>query len=341
MPLEPQYLSIITGQSRGVGAAMARTGLLALEPLYRITMFARNTLFDKKIKSIHSLGRPTISVGNLTAGGTGKTPVVQWIADQLLARGRHPAILLRGYRAKDGVSDEAELLKKSGVEVEANPDRRAGAATVLARSPQTDVFLLDDGFQHRRAARDLDLVLIDATKPFGNGHVIPRGLLRESPAGLRRAGAILITRADDGDRLPALISQLRRHAPTAPIFISRHAFAGLIDAHDQIVDPSRVGRCLAMAGIGNPESFYQGLRQRGLQIADTWSPGDHHVYTQADAQRLRDRAMIGTIVVTEKDWVKLRRLKDIDDLPIARAQLKLDFADGHAEELLKLILQTL
>jgi len=339
MPTEADYLALISGRSRGIGPALARTGLLAIEPLYRGIIRTRNTLFDQQFKASHYLGKPTISVGNITTGGTGKTPVVQWLADRLIQLGHHPAILLRGYRSTGGVSDEAELLKRPGVEVEANPDRVTGAMAVLARSPQTDVFILDDGFQHRRARRNFDLVLIDATNPFGHGHVLPRGLLREPPSSLARAGAILITHADAEANLSALKLHLRQHAPAAPIFASHHAFGGLIDADGRDIDLARVGRCLAVAGIGNPDAFYHGLRSRGLHVVDTWSPGDHHAFTPADVQRLREHGIVDTIVVTEKDWVKLKAIRGVDELPIARAKLRIDFADGDADALLTLILQ--
>ncbi len=337
MPSEADYLSLISGRSRGIGPALARAGLLALEPLYRGVIRTRNTLFDKHVKTARLLGRPTVSVGNITTGGTGKTPVVQWLADRLIAMGHRPAILLRGYRSKDGLSDEAELLRRPGVEVEANPDRVAGAQAVLARSPGTNVFILDDGFQHRRAARDFDLVLIDATNPFGHGHVLPRGLLREPASSLSRAHAILITRADAEPNLSKLKQQIRRHAPAASMFASQHVFGGLIDAGGNAVDLSHVGRCLAVAGIGNPEAFYESLRARGLHVVDAWSPGDHHAFTPADVQRLREHGMVDTIIVTEKDWVKLRATAGVDDLPIARAKLRIDFADGDGEALIKLI----
>jgi tetraacyldisaccharide 4'-kinase len=338
MSNEARYLSIVSGRSRGFGATAARAGLAALEPLYRGIVRTRNTLFDTNIKSAHDLGRPTVSIGNITTGGTGKTPVVQWLAAAWLARGGHPAILLRGYRSHNGISDEAELLRAPGIEVEPNPDRIAGAASVLARTPETDLFILDDGFQHRRAKRDLDIVLIDATNPFGHGHVLPRGLLREPVSSLSRAHAILITRASAaGDALGDLKQQIRTHAPRAEIFVSDHALAGLLDASDQPVQPDQTGRCVAVAGIGNPEAFAESLRQRGLSVVDTYSPGDHHVYTDADLKRLREWPNIDTIITTEKDWVKIKRLPPATTLPILRAGLRIDFADGDAERLLKLV----
>lgn len=337
MSHQAQYLSIVSGQSRGVASALARTGLAILEPAYRGIIRTRNTLYNQRVKASHDLGRFTVSVGNLTTGGTGKTPVVQWLADQAVSRRMRPAILMRGYGSKEGFSDEAELLRRPGVVVQINPDRIAGAKAVLSHDPSVDLFLLDDGFQHRRARRDVDLVLIDATCPFGYGHVLPRGLLREPIASLSRAHAILITRADAINDVSDIKRQIRMHAPTAPILCSRHVIGGLVDANGSVVDLSRTGRCLILAGIGNPSAFAETLSAMGVRVVDQWSPGDHHVYTDMDVQRLIGWKNIDSIITTEKDWVKLRRLPGIEKLSnLSRAILSIDFADGDADRLLEL-----
>ncbi len=339
MSKEADYLSIVSGRRRGALAMLARAGLGMVEPAYNAVVRTRNTLFDCNIKSSHDLGRTTVSIGNITTGGTGKTPVVQWLANKWREQGGNPAILLRGYRSTNGVSDEAELLKQSGAQVQADPDRIAGAHAVLSRAPATDLFILDDGFQHRRARRDLDVVLIDATNPFGHDHVLPRGLLREPVAGLRRAQAILITRADADTDLNPLKAKIRAYAPAARIFVSRHIFAGLIDANDVPIDLKKTGRCLALAGIGNAAAFFDSLRANGLQIVDTISAGDHHNYTPADLAGLRARRDIDTIITTEKDWVKLKYRPCVENLPIIRAQLLIDFADGNETALFEMVQQ--
>src|SRR4051812_36636358 len=192
--LEQRALRAIRGE-RGVGCALVRGALGAMEPLYRAAVASRNRFYDFAGQT--RLPRPVISVGNITTGGTGKTPMVAWLATQLLEQGMHPAILLRGY-SRGGISDEQQMLQRQlpGVPVQANADRVEGARMVLGEHPEVDVFLLDDGFQHRRVARDFDLVLINAREPFGLGRVLPRGLLRESLDGLKRAHGFVITRAD-------------------------------------------------------------------------------------------------------------------------------------------------
>ena len=195
-------LRIISGENTSAIARVVRGLAGVVEPFYSAAMRVRNAAYDRGLFHAHDLGRPTISVGNITTGGTGKTPVVIWLARQLREQGRRPAILLRGYGAtQQHGSDEAALLEQSlnsnstiRIPVQANPSRVRGAAEVLQKSPEVDFFLLDDAFQHRRAKRDFNLVLINATEPFGFGHVLPRGLLREPLAGLKRADAFLITR---------------------------------------------------------------------------------------------------------------------------------------------------
>lgn len=334
MPDEQRMLAILKGDARGVGPTLLRGGLRALEPLYAGVTHVRNKLFDAGVKSATKLGRPTISVGNITTGGTGKTPVVQWIAEQLIAQGHRPAVLLRGYRAQDGHSDEASLYRQSpGLEVEPDPDRIAAAARVLARAPQTSLFLLDDAFQHRRAARDLDIVLIDATNPFGFDHVLPRGLLREPLGGLARADVILITRADD--RADQLRQRLRVLNPKAPILSSRHVITGLRDEQDQ--PALSLSSAIAVAGIGNPDAFFAQLRaELKITLTNTIALPDHEPYAEPTLARLRAAAGPDTpVIVTEKDYVKLARTDH--RLYLLRAVLKIDFADGDGQTLLQAI----
>lgn len=190
---------ILSGEDRGAGAKLTRVALTAMEPAYRAAVALRNVAFDRGWRTPRDLGRPTISVGNLTVGGTGKTPMVVALCRKLIAMGHLPGVLLRGYKSHGGRSDEADELQTtlgSQVVVEADPDRVAAARRVLQKTPGTTVFVLDDGFQHRRAHRDLDIVLLDAARPFADGHVLPRGLLREPMQNLRRASAVIFTHAD-------------------------------------------------------------------------------------------------------------------------------------------------
>src|SRR4051794_19424360 len=180
---------VMSDEARGVGASTLRSILRCFEPFYALAMRINNGLYDRGIKKVHRLERPVISVGNITTGGTGKTPAVQWIARRLLTAGHRPASLLRGYTVGNATkSDEATLLEQSlRIPVRANPDRVSAGRELIAQPPEVDVTPRDEASQPRRVHRDLDLVLIDATTPFGYGHVLPRGMLREPLSGLRRA----------------------------------------------------------------------------------------------------------------------------------------------------------
>lgn len=335
---------LMSGQSRGVGPAVARAALRLAEPIYSAATAARNALFDHRIRPTHHLPCPVISVGNITTGGTGKTPVVCWLAAQLAVAGLRPAILLRGYkRNTHGLSDEQALLAAAlaqlGIQpiVHADPDRVAGGRAVLSEHPEVDVLLLDDGFQHRRLHRNFDLVLIDATCPFGFGHVLPRGLLRESMSGLRRADAFVVTRSDLADQadLERIERTLRRYNPEAPIFHARHELDG-IDMDDQRLPLQHLDgrRFFAVAGIGNPIGLQKQLTQVLGKFAGQWWLGDHHDYSAGDLAEMRRRAIgcgAELILVTEKDWAKLHRLVEVKrgDLPIGRLRLKIAFAAGE------------
>lgn len=334
MPSEREFLAILSGHAKGMNPSLIRAGLRSVEPFYASATRLRNRLFEHGLKKSHDLGRATVSVGNLTTGGTGKTPVVQWLAKRLIEQGKKPAVLLRGYKSTSGVSDEAELYKQvDGLEVEANPDRIAGAKAVLKRSPDVDVFLLDDAFQHRRARRDFDLVLIDATNPFGHDHVLPRGLLREPASGLKRADAILITHAhlrNDG-----LVERLRQLNATAPIYQCRHSVCRLIDPAGKPLDVSGLAPAAGVAGIGNPDAFFDEIGHHlRLPLKRRLALTDHAVYDDELVAYLnRELGPIRTMVTTEKDWVKLRHHAAKLNVIIARAVLQLDFADGAADGL--------
>ena len=318
-----------------------------LEIPYALLMRARNHLYDRNILSAGSLGRAAISIGNLTTGGTGKTPLVRWLAEQMHHRGWRPAILLRGYAAKNGHSDEEIELRRlllpvlgDRKTVKAGPDRLAGARILLVDDPQIDLFLLDDAFQHRRARRDLDVVLINAAEPFGFGHVLPRGLLREPMCGLNRADAIVLTRADAVPRndLDAIMQTLRAHNPSAPVYQTRHRITGWVDVTGNLhpADAIRGQPAFLFCGIGDPASFDLQIRSMGATIAGSHFFPDHHAYTSHDLNHLSSRT--GLLLTTEKDWVKLAPLLP-QNFPtkIWRARLELQWLEGDDQKLLALI----
>jgi tetraacyldisaccharide 4'-kinase len=349
-----RVLRILSGEDRRWGASATRAALRLVEPFYAGVTAARNRLYDRGTLTSHPLPRPVISVGNITTGGTGKTPVVRWLAEQLAARGLRAVVLMRGYRAEQtGGSDEQRMLAdylagRAGVI--ANPDRLAGAAAAMQQDPPPDVFLLDDGFQHRRVRRDLDLVLIDATAPFGHGHVLPRGLLREPLRGLRRAGAFLVTRSNlvEPAAVGVIEAQLRRWNPAAPVFRTEHALDGLKPTDVPAGEPPEFPmddllrrRFFVFAGIANPAALARQLEPYRASLAGArWFP-DHHAYTSEQVTELSRAATESgaeIMITTEKDWVKLAALPGIPDAPpILRIELRLLFRDDDERRLLDLI----
>jgi tetraacyldisaccharide 4'-kinase len=346
--------NVISGKARGPAAAALRAAASIAEPIYAAGMSVRNRLFDAGVQRIHDLGRPTIAIGNLTAGGTGKTPMVRWLADRLRSHGRHVAILARGYRSVRGeLGDEQRMLDAAlnlpglaRVELVADPDRCRGAAFALEKNPQINLFILDDAFQHRRVRRDLDVVLISAPEPFGFDHVLPRGLLREPMSGLRRAGAIVLTHCDQVSvaELAALERRIRAYNADAPVYRAVHAHIGLKRDDGASTEPIELLNAtpfFAFAGIGAPGRLDQQLKRWGDRYRGArWFP-DHFAYDEPAMNTLQSAARAAgaeVLVTTEKDWVKLGgREIGSRSLPIWRIEMSLQFTDDGDSKLWKQI----
>ncbi|MEN6503519.1 MAG: tetraacyldisaccharide 4'-kinase [Planctomycetaceae bacterium] len=321
---------ILSGRRGGVGAAALR-GVLSLSALpYAAAMRVRRWAYHRGVFASRQAGVPVICVGNLTTGGAGKTPMVAWIVRQLQAAGRNPAILTRGYKAQAGVSDEAALLESlCGVKVIVNADRVAGAAQ--ARAGGADVVVMDDGFQHLRLRRDLDIVLIDATCPLGYGRCLPRGLLREPPTALADAAAVIITRADEvtAERLNEL-RDLPSKWTAAPVLAARHRPSHVIDPRGVRQELATLaGRKLyAFCGIGNPESFFNTLQRAGTQLVGREALDDHAHYDAALAGAIAARATAASAeaaITTQKDHIKLAGLTQV--LQLWQLAVEIDFLD--------------
>lgn len=352
----------MSGSARGLRPALLRAALAAAEPVYAAAMRLRNALYDRGVSAVRRLPRPVVSVGNITTGGAGKTPVIRWLASRLRDEGRRVAVLSRGYKGRDGgMGDELHMLDRllngdpadgstSRVILKADPDRAAGGAAVLRDDPAVDLFLLDDGFQHRRLARDLDIVLINAADPFGFGRVLPRGLLREPLTGLRRAGAIVLTHADQVDEAGRgeIEKAVRRHNPSAPVYRAVHAHSGFRSAGALAAQPpdhppgALAGRrWFAFSGIGNPETFVKQLAAARGTCAGSRAFPDHHDYTDQDVRTLKsDAAAAGAdlLVTTEKDWVKVAAhaaAAEGPGPPIWRVDVEIRFLDAGGDALLK------
>ena len=309
------YKELLSGKRRGVGAALLRCGLRLAEPLYGLGVWWRNRAYDRGRRTIHRAGVPVICVGNLTVGGTGKTPLVEWLARWMRERGVRVAIVSRGYGAEEGaLNDEALELEQKLPDVPhvQNPDR-VEAARVAVEELDCNLILLDDGFQHRRLARDLDLVLIDALEPFGYGHLLPRGLLREPLSVLQRAHAVILSRADliDEAERKRIRDVVERHAPDAAWAEVAHKPVALIDCDGRRRELSelRDRRVAAFCGIGNPAAFRRTLERCGVELVAMREFPDHHAYAQSDITELTgwlaEPGDIDFVVCTHKDLVKV------------------------------------
>lgn len=273
----------------------------------------RNWRYSHGRAEIHRAGVPVICVGNLTLGGTGKTPLVEWIARKLQHAQVRVAIVSRGYGSQAGsYNDEALELELALPDVPhvQNVDRVA-AARVAVDGHQAQVILLDDGFQHRRLARDLDIVLLDATDPFGFEHVFPRGTLREPLCGIARADVVVLSRADmlDEPGREAIRKRVARLAPGAIWCEVEHRPARLVNSNGNRVDPGMLAgkRVAAFCGIGNPAGFRHTLDSLGCNVVGWRVFPDHHDYSRDDVSSLSEWAQQAEVLVcTRKDLVKLR-----------------------------------
>ncbi|MGB7209799.1 MAG: tetraacyldisaccharide 4'-kinase [Pyrinomonadaceae bacterium] len=298
----------------------------------------RNSLYDRGTFASHSLGARTISIGNITAGGTGKTPLVALVSEILAENGEKICILTRGYgrqNPKDRilVSDSAKVLvdsKTGGDEPVELAHKLIGKAVIVADANRVSAakwamekfgvtaFVLDDGFQHRRAKRDLDIVCIDATNPFGGGEVLPAGRLREPLANLRRADSIVITRSNFAEEIENLKFQISNLNPAAAIFLSENHIARLRtleEFHAKTQSSQRDAkqkRAFAFCALGNPNNFFEQLKREDFDLAGTETFPDHYFYKQTDVDGLEKKAgefEIGAFVTTAKDAVKLKDMK--------------------------------
>lgn len=337
--MEQYFHELIRGDRRGLGPALQRGGLHVAGTLYGAGVRLRNWAFERGWKRSFQAAVPVVSVGNLTLGGTGKTPCVEYVARFFREQERRVAILSRGYGAGQGANDEALVLEENLPDV---PHLQGADRSALARTAveelDSEVLVLDDGFQHRRLRRDLDIVLLDATCPWGYGHLFPRGLLREPPRSLRRAHVILLTRCDQAPA--AGVAQLReeagRWAPRTPLAETTHEPATWVNASRHTAAlASLQGRPVAgFCGLGNPDAFRRTLDGLGLQVIAWRTFPDHHGYTREDVEALRTwaRAMPAAtaLATTQKDLVKIR-LDRLADKELWALRIQLHVRSGKEE----------
>jgi tetraacyldisaccharide 4'-kinase len=314
-----------------------RTALWPLSVLYEIGARARVSLYRHGVWRQRRLDGTVISVGNLTVGGTGKTPMVLWLAERLIAEGERPAILTRGYRGEvpknsGGLpgSDEVALMRVrlgARAQLGVGKDRYASGRTLERHGAKW--FILDDGFQHLALQRDVDIVMLDASQPFGGGKLLPSGLLREPLSALGRASVVVITRSEHA---PAVESLVRRNT-RAPIFYAEAELQTVLRAPALTVEwplPYRAAaRVFAFCGIGNPRAFFDDLRRWGFSLSGSRSFRDHHRYSPADLaelERAAEASGADAMICTEKD-VFNQRDAGTGRLPVYACRIGLVFSD--------------
>lgn len=335
MSLEAYLLDLTEGKRRSLPDRVVLFGLTVLEGLYRGAVVLRRAFFFRGILPSRKLPAPVVAVGNLAAGGTGKTPFTIFLTRYLLEKGYQPAVLIRGYRGQgksvrvvadtvkvnygvDQTGDEAQLLARSlpGVPVVAGADRYQSGSIALKLG--ADLLIMDDGFQHLALQRDRDIVLLDAKRPFENGHLLPRGLLREGKDGLSRAHLMVLSgnAVVTPDRWESIRAEIRRWNPRAPVIragvqpVGLQNLAGWWDGKPAAANPAEFlqGQSIgAFTAIGRPEKFFTTLQELGAKIEKQWIRPDHYRWRSLDFSLgeigAADEDL--TLLTTEKDAVKL------------------------------------
>ncbi len=331
------YRRIVSGEAGGLGPSIARGALCLLSKPYGLA--ASLTEIARSGQDATDVGLPVIAVGNITVGGTGKTPFVAFVVSELLARKRRPVILSRGWCADEsGTNDEAKLLARlhPGVIHLQGKDRVANAKHV-ADARLGDVIVLDDAFQYQALARKLNVCCIDATNPFGYGSVLPRGLLREPMGGLYRARPVVITRAElvAPSTIEAIKAEVLTHNPYAKFVVTRMKPTALRDVtNGGTCDPSSLKdhQVLLASGIGNPGAFARDVRLLGARVRDHVEKGDHHDWTAAEVTALAKKAAalgVKSVVTTAKDAVKLAALEWPSDAPpLGALDVEIEIREG-------------
>ncbi len=357
-------LDLLSGRKRGVAAALLRLALRLPALCYGIGVRIRNRAYDCGWKKSERAAIPVVSLGNLTTGGTGKTPFAAFVARWFRERGVRICFVSRGYRPREPgnwrapfppfirggqggagtsqtgptLNDEALVLDQLCPDVPhlQNPDRVA-AACVAHEELDSQLIILDDAFQHRRLARDLDIVLIDATNPWGFGHLLPRGLLREPVSALKRAGLVVITRVDQVRRenVDAIRRQIARIHPQCGIAEATFPPARLINSAgaSAALESLSSQSVAAFCGIGNPAAFRASLERLGWNVADFRSFPDHHNFTRTDVEDLErwSRALkVDDVVCTQKDLVKIG-IERLGDYPLWAVEIGTQLIAGTAE----------
>jgi len=309
-------LECATDQKEGILSAISKGVLVLISGIYYLVVKILTGFYESSIFKKSDLGRPVISVGNITIGGVGKTPLIEFLAKYMTAAGYKVAVLIRGYMGSGGSveieSDEKLMLQNNlqDVSIYVGTNRVQSAKRALAEK-SVDVFLLDDSFQQWKLKKDLEIVIVDSTNPWGNGCLLPRGILREPIQSLKRADCVILTKIDLGkDQLPTIRQQIQDVAPGIDIAEAVHEPLCLVNMKTKekipLKDISQMKACV-LSSIGDPKSFYATLSGLGCDIIKEFTFMDHYHYQWEDLSKINTfmrKQKINTCITTEKDFVK-------------------------------------
>jgi tetraacyldisaccharide 4'-kinase len=333
---------------------MWKISVWPLSQIYAMVIQIRNFCYGKQWLSSKQLSAKVISVGNITVGGTGKTPLVESLASFLYKKGFHVGVLSRGYRRKKSrneitVTSDGYMLRENAIHAGDEPALLAshlpGIPVIVGRNRVKagmkaieefgcDLLILDDGFQHRKINRDLDIVVIDATNPWGNGGVLPAGPLREPLRNLKRADAVVLSRTDETDNLENVLIQIDSLSK-APVWFAKHKPEHWIDFNKGTTRPLCFleKKCVvAFCGIGNPDSFRRTLMSMNMEIIGFFPHRDHHWYTIHELQKMSDLARSKgavALVTTEKDRMRIPE-SFTNNIPIFILKIKMEMQEEKA-----------
>jgi len=340
-----QYLlSVMKGQKSSFTAQLIIYLLLPWSLIYRLGLFWHRNFY--RLKGSYKAHRPVISIGNITVGGVGKTPLVIWLARNLQDKGFKSVILIRGYMPKDSKdSDEVNMLNEQipYIPVLAGADRVHNIIKSKSVLP-VDVYICDDAFQHWPLHRDLNIVAIDAGNPFGNGHLFPAGILREPLSSLKRADIFILTKTDGSSAVQVLSSQLKGINAKALIVESRYKTAAVAGVFDDDILPEdflKERKVVGFCAIGDPLSFESSLKNSGASVIKLFTYMDHHVYKKNEIERILESCRsqgVQVLVTTHKDAVKLRAFKDLFiGIRLVYIPIQLEITKGSDEFIQKVI----
>ena len=344
-----QFDNIVSHKDKTITATLSRLMLLVLSYIYGCVVSIRNIFYDIGVQKTVKLSIPVICIGNLTAGGTGKTPMVIYVVKMLLEMDKRVVILSRGYKSKgDKGNDENILLGNAlpGVEIVVDSDRIRGGKLAIEKY-HPDIIVMDDGFQHRRLHRDLDITLIDARCPFGYGYVIPRGYLREQKKGLRRSDVTVITRADqvNDETLKSISKSVAQLSDNALLLTAMHAPNALYNSQNNTIALTTLKErpVYVFCAIARGDAFVDTLKALDCNVVGHKFFQDHHHYSEDEIAlivnngKAYSKKVNNWYVTTEKDWVKIALYSPsvLNDVYWLRIETKLNDPTGQLKERLK------